>query len=112
MSTGFQNMLRRYERSLLYILDLLYLLTGTVFKDWTSKTVRSRTCAAHRQIVIFKNPSRTAQMLFSRVCELRRTSWGQHETPQPSMYTHSNAYGAQGYSMYIPVSKIQVASQV
>ena len=55
---------------------------------------------------IFRNLFRTAQMLFSRVCKLRRTSWGQHETPQPSMYTHSNAYGAQGYSMYIPVSEI------
>ena len=56
---------------------------------------------------IFRNLFRTAQMLFSRVCELRRTNWGQHETPQPSMYTHSNgAYGAQGYSKYIPVSEI------
>ncbi|CAB4010416.1 Hypothetical predicted protein, partial [Paramuricea clavata] len=43
-----------------------------------------------------------AQTLFSRVCELRRTSWGQHEIPQTSTYTQPNPYGAQGYSMYIP----------
>jgi hypothetical protein len=45
-------------------------------------------------------------MLFNRVCELRRTSWGQHEIPQTPTYTQPNPYGAQGYSMYIPVSEI------
>jgi hypothetical protein len=45
-------------------------------------------------------------MLFSRVCELRRRSWGQHEIPQTPTYTQPNPYAAQGYSMYIPVSEI------
>ena len=49
-------------------------------------------------------------MLFSRVCELRATNWGQNEMLQtPTTYTQPNPYGSQGCSIYIPVSKIQVA---
>ena len=47
-------------------------------------------------------------MLFSRVCELRATNWGQNEMLQTPTYTQPIPYGSQGCSIYIPVSKIQV----
>ena len=96
VSSIIKQLLQCHDKKLLICAGKLLKLTGSSFDQSDEMFVTVEQLANNPQI------DKTAQILFTRVSELRRSSWGQHETPQSTAYTQPNAYGAQGYSMYIP----------